>query len=344
MVLTRRLIGGSGSSFTAPPAYTTVTQSGVRQDVRTGTSYKAFPGMCIASGGRWHGVYRTGSAHNNAGGTIDYIYSDDSGANWNPAGSATTLYTAPAPSDARDPFIMQTTSGRLLVGYDHRSPYDAAAFSAWLIYSDNGGSTWSAEYEIVSATFDYTIVSSQAIQVPNGDILIPGFCLDSGGPYKAVVWRSTNNGATVASETVIASAANDFEETQIRALASGRTVALMRDTAGGVIWRSVSSDYGVTWSSPTSVLTANGRPDFVEISPGLLFMQLRNNDSNSYARFTYSTDEGLTWATLQNVDSASDVLEYSAPVVTSSGNVAVLYSLENSGTDADLYLRRYVAA
>lgn len=330
-------------SVAAAPAFTEVIQSGPRTDVRAGTGYKAFPGMTTL-GTRWHAIYRFGGAHNSPMGTVDYIYSDDAGATWIPPGSATTLYTAPNPSDARDPFIMASSSGRLIVGYDHRSPYNADAFSAWLIYSDDDGATWSSEYEVASATYDYTIFTSQGIELPGGDILIPAFANDSGGPYKALVFKSEDDGATVSSEVVIADDTNDFEETQIRRLASGDIIALMRDTANACIWRSVSSDDGATWSAPTNVLTANGRPDFVEITPGLLFMQLRNNNANSYARFTYSDDDGETWAALQNVDGASDVLMYSAPVVTSDGEVAVLYSLETSGTDADIYLRHYVAA
>lgn len=345
----RQLLVGGGSSFPSTAPFSEIIASGSRTAIRTGTSYKAFPGMCVDADGRWHVVYRSGSAHNSPDGSIDYITSDDLGVTWDPVGSADILYLAPGSDDARDPFIFKTASGRLLVGYDHRAPYNSNNITAYLIYSDDEGSTWGSEYQIPD-TFSgpQAIVTSQPIQLAGGDILIPGFGTNSvGGNFEACVWRSEDDGATVSEQiTVAEDGAGNWEELQIRQLASGDIIGLMRDTDGDVTYRTVSTDDGETWSAPTSVLTGGGRPDFVEIAPGLLFLILRaNNSSNLAARWTYSTDDGGTWAALQEVDSgATQELMYSAPVVLSVGTVAVAYSLENSSSDADIYLRHYVAS
>lgn len=335
-----------GSAPTAP-AFATVVASGARAGLMTGTGYKSFPGLALDTinyANRLHLVYREGSAHNSGGSTIDYKYSDDDGVTWSSPGSARILVTSTAANDVRDPFILVSSTGRIIVGYDYRSPYASLNIEVQIIYSDDGGATFTSGY-VIPAVLSGTEAAgtSQPIQLAGGEILIPG-TIENGGPLLSVLWKSTDDGATFPTQITIASdPSREYTEPQFRLLASGDIVCLMRSDTTQHTYRSVSTDSGATWSSPADVLTASSRPDFVEISPGLLALWCRNNNSQFYARWTYSTDAGVTWAALQNTDSATDVWMYGAPLVTSPGNVTIVYSLENSASDADLYLRRYIA-
>lgn len=330
-----------------------LAESGSRSDVMTGTSYKSFPGMALDTinfAHRLHLVYRAGSAHNSNGGTVDYKYSDDDGVTWAYPGTARTLVGPSSGDDLRDPFIIVLASGRLLLGYDYKTPWNGspATFTVKLIYSDDGGTTWSAPYTIPdTAAGNQATGTSQPIQLADNSILIFGNVNDtSGGVLYSVLWKSTDNGATFPTQIDVAKniAVREYAEPQGRLLTSGRIICLLRSDTNQHTWRTVSSDNGATWSAPTDVLTASGRPDFVEVKPGLLGLFCRTNNTDFYARWTYSADEGLTWAALANTDGATDLLMYSAPVVTSANTITNVYSYENSSSDADLYLRHWLAS
>lgn len=345
MTALRMLFGANAGPLVGIPVPTSVAEDGARVDVMTGTSYKAFPGMTMTSNGWLHLVYRTGSAHNSGGATIDYKVSNDGGDTWSTPGSAITIVSSTGTDDLRDPNIVALTSGRLLVTYDERNPFSSDDIHAFAIYSDDGGLTWSSPYEIPNSFSGSCIASAQAVELASGDILLPIFG-DNGGLYISAVVTSTDGGETFGSQVTIATGTHDWEEPVIRQLSSGDLVCLMRDTGGSVTYRSVSVNDGATWSAAASVLTGGGRPDFVEFYADCLLLFLRgNNSTTTEGRWTASFDAGVTWDALTEIDAgATQELEYSAPVVMSQNNVTVVYSLENSGTDADLYLRRYVAS
>lgn len=346
MTARRMIFGAHTSPFVRESVPTSVAADGARVDVMIGSAYKAFPGMTLDPSTGWlHLVYRNGTAHNSGASSIDYKVSTDGGATWSTPGSAVVIVNSTGTDDLRDPNIVALASGRLLVTYDERNPFTGDDIHAFAIYSDDGGLTWSSPYEIPNSFSGACIVSAAPIELASGDILLPAFG-ENGGNYISVVFTSTDDGATFGSQTTIATGSHDWEEPVIRQLSSGTIVALMRDTVGSVTYRSASTDDGATWSAATSVLTGGGRPDFVEFYADCLFLILRgNNSTTTEARWTASFDAGLTWEALTEVDvGATEELEYSAPVVMSANHVTVVYSLETSGSDADLYLRRYVAS
>lgn len=347
---------GSGSSFgsggfdvTPPlsialPPWVKPSGSGVitndaqgRLTILNDTAYKAFPGMTYLEG-RLHLVYRSGASHSSVDGIIKYKYSDDLGRTWS---TATSIATPGGSRDLRDPSIVALSSGRLLVGYDDCDGSGIPLYVS-VIYSDNRGQSWSSEYQVpVTGMSGECAGTSQPIELPDGSILIPAFG-DNGGNSFCVVFKSTDGGATFPTQiTVASSGSRHYQELQIRLLASGKIVGLMRSDTNVHTWRTVSTDGGATWSSPTDVLTASARPDFVEFFPGALLFFGRTDNTNFYARWAVSWDEGATWTALQSVDGSTDVWEYGAPVVLAPGYVAVAYSLQNSSSDADLYMRYY---
>lgn len=345
MIARRLLLAASGGgSFAA--SFGPIVEVGTRNGFMTGSAYKSFPGMALDElnhANRLHLVYRTGTAHNSAGATIDYKYSDDFGATWSDPGTAETLITAAGGDDVRDPFVIVLTSGRILVGYDYKTPWNGspATFNVRFLYSDDGGATWSASYSVgPSVTGNQATGTSQPIQLADDSILLFVNINDtSGGVLYSVVWKSTDDGLTFGSQVTVAKnlAVREYVEPQGRVLANGDMVCLMRSDTDEKIWRSVSTDDGATWSAPADVMTASSRPDWVEYRPGRIVFFGRNNNSQFYARWTTSEDDGLTWAALQNVAGSTDLFMYGAPVILDPGRVGIVYSIETSGTDADLY-------
>jgi hypothetical protein len=319
-----------------------IAPSGSRTTIPS-SDYNAFVGMTLENTDDLRLVYRYGSEHNSPDGLIDSRVSTDLGVTW--PGSGTTLITSSGSNDVRDPFILRLANGRLLLGYDHREPYNSSDIRAVVRYSDNDGGSWSSDYSLPTSYAGplVSVVSGSVIQLGNGNVVVPGFAED-GGPEFCFTWTSTDNGATFASPVIVAShETRDYQEPVLRVLDSGRWLMLMRSESNYHTWRTYSDDAGSTWSTPDDVVDITGRPDFVEYRPGrLLLMGRHNTTGNSPLHYTVSRNDGATWTPPVPVDRDEDDLAmYSAPVVTSTGVVKVVYALESSSTVSGLYFRTF---
>lgn len=335
MTARRMLLGTAGGPFAPPVAI------GSRATIAS-SGYNAFPGQALVGTDR-HLIYRFGSAHNSAAGEADARVSTD-GVTW--PGGGTIIVSTTGSDDIRDPNILRLSTGRILYTYDHENPYTpgSGVITAHVRYSDDGGATRSAEYTLaqLGGTYFKSIVSSPPIELAGGDVILPGFAVVSGtGDPVGGYWRSTDHGATFGSFVTIASGVRDYQETQIRVLASGRWVALHRVEANHHTWRHHSDDAGATWSTPTDVSAMTGRPDFVEIRPGRLIQFGRYNTSaDSPGYYAVSADDGVTWTTPQELDPGSTELwMYGAPLVNGTGTIELVYCLESNGSTSGIYRR-----
>ena len=310
-----------------------------RITVNSGTTYRAFPGLTFLEG-RLYCVYRDGTSHNSAGGVVRLTISNDLGRTWS---SQVTIATPAGSDDNRDPIIGALASGRLLLYYHRTGTGGTIALDIRVRYSDDRGQTWSSEYTVPDSFSGQVAGSGSITELPDGDILISGYG-ESGGTWSAVTWRSTDGGLTFGDQVTIATdGSRDFYEPVVRYLSTGKLVALLRTNGTAHTYRAVSSDLGLTWAAETDVLTAGeGRPDFVEFFPNALLLFIRQSPGDDDAYWTVSWDGGATWTALQEVDAGETADQmYSAPVLLAPGYVAVVYCLESSGTDTDVYLRYY---
>lgn len=336
----RRMLFGMGGRSSTPADLV----AGARIDVDTGSGYKSFPGMAYRSG-RLHLVYRHGTDHFNAAdGIIKYRHSDDLGATW----SAATTLVSTGGRDLRDPSITCLASGRLVVGYDDTLHTGPVYSTIKVIYSDDGGSTWSSAYTVPSTGMAYECAgTSQMVELEDGTLILPAFGQQAiTDPYFTVLFKSTDGGETFGTQTTIAQHVTDSRaEPQVRLMPSGQLVCFSHAAVDGpVIYRQTSGDDGATWSAPEAVLAGGGRTDWVWFAPRGLAMWLRDpGGDGSDARWTVSSDVGYHWAALRDIDGSGDNYEYSAPVVV-NGDVIVVYSIESSSSDADLYCRTYQLA
>lgn len=334
MTIARRLSVGGSATFT-PPAPGPIAPSGSRITIPS-SGYNAFPGLDLDGTDRLL-VYRSGSAHNSGGGDVDMRISSD-GETW-PSGGTTILAVA-SPDDLRDPGILVTSSGRWLVTFDHRNPFNSLNITAHWVYSDDQGSSWSATDDFTGLS-GQLIASSQPIETADG-ILVPAYGTD-GGEYIAGYWLSTDGGDTFGPYVDIAGTARDYQEPQVRQLDSGTYVALFRSESDQRTYRSESADLS-SWSSPVDVNELTGRPDFVEYRPGRL-IQFGRNATDSPGYYAVSFDEGDTWSTPGEIDAGEDDLwMYGAPVVTSTGTVEIVYCLESNSSTSGMFRRIFTDA
>lgn len=302
------------------------------------SAYNAFPTM-ILDGAGLRLMYRYGTAHNSPEGEIDERISTDGGATW--PSSGTVIATITDPNDLRDPALVKTSTGRYVVIYDRREPYNSTNIDTTRLYSDDG-TTWSSNYTLPSSyAGPLASVASGCAIMDGSDIIVPGFAED-GGPEFAFFWRSADDGATFAIDTVIAEdATTDFQEPVLQILASGRWLCLLRSESNHHTWRTYSDDGGATWSEPEDVNEMTGRPDFIEYRAGRLLQFGRydtTGDSPPY--YAVSLDDGATWSTPAEVDPGeTDLHMYAALVKAADGEVTAAYALESDSSTSGLYFR-----
>lgn len=337
------LLGVSGGPLQA--VNTEIAPFGSRTTIPS-SGYNGFPGMILDDDLLTLRLfYRYGSAHNSPAGEIDARISNDLGVTWPSSGTMIDLATAP--NDLRDPCILRLASDRFVYGFDHRTPYDSSNIVAYTRTSDSDIASFSLPWAPLPDGLtgaEESVVSSQPIQLPGGDVLMPGYGYNTAENERCLLWVSHDEGDTWDSPITIAySVSRDYQEPQIRRLSSGRIVCLMRSESNHHTWRCFSDDDGATWSSPTDVNAMTARPDFVEYRPGRLVQfgrYLTSGDSPGY--YAVSFDEGATWTTPLEIDSGeTDLWMYGAPVAVSPGVVVMAYCLEESAGSSLLYFRTF---
>lgn len=220
-----------------------------------------FPDVAKLDDGRLLAVYREGPSHAYSPGRIMMVESRDGGVTWSqPRVIIDSQY------DDRDPKIMQTSDGTLLLNFFETdwSGSPAVLRGTHVARSTDGGRSWSEPVKIHTrlscgcgpVVGAYRLGGSashgEIVELPNGDLLAPlyGTTPDSASE-KATVVRSTDGGRTwrESDETVIAAAeGTSFQEPVLARLKHGSLVALIRTP--GLAYLSRSFDGGHTWTPP----------------------------------------------------------------------------------------------
>jgi BNR repeat protein len=240
-----------------------------------------FPDIVKLANGRLLAVYRDGAAHTGMDGRILLVESRDSGRTW-----STPRVAVDSPYDDRDPKIMQTRSGTVLLSFFETdwSGTPATIRGTFVVRSRNSGATWSAPTQIgthMTGPSDqqsggywlgFAASHGEITQLHNGDLLAPLYGTLPDDPWqRATVVRSSDDGRTWNASSEATIAAQDgmhFQEPVITVLRSGEIVALIRTTVT-YAYLSRSFDNGHTWTTPV-------RTDMAASSHHLL--RLHNGD------------------------------------------------------------------
>lgn len=134
----------------------------------------------------------------------------------------------------------------------------------------------------------------------------------------------------------------DYDESATVVYPNGDIVMIIRHTNPGTTdrygsyWRSMSTDNGTTWSSPTLVInsTVVGRPTLALLPSGGLVLMSRFEDggAGSMTGFATSWDEGITFSSFTNLGIGAPYSDnYDAMALLQDGSIAVVTVHSNSG-------------
>ncbi|MEV4537699.1 sialidase family protein [Asanoa sp. NPDC049518] len=286
-----------------------------------------FGDMIKLKDGRLLVAYRESVAHIDQDGRIMVVQSRDQGHTW-----STPRVAIDTPIDDRDPKLMQTSDGTVLMNF-FRTDWTGypgkpvTLVGTFVTRSTDQGASWSTPLEVGTALegpsdvvvgayyAGHAATHGPILELRNGDLLVPLYGrLPEGGTGPATVVRSTDGGRTwpKENESVIGRAATfDFQEPNLSLLKDGSLLSVIR-TSINIAYVSRSYDQGHTWTTPVSTgLPASSHHQLV----------LRNGD----VLFTYGDLSGtfgpgrptvgrLLRHPERSIDADKDILIYDAAI------------------------------
>jgi hypothetical protein len=220
-----------------------------------------FPGLTKLADGTLVAAYREGAGHIGQDGRLLVTESTDSGRTW-----STPRVAVDSDYDERDPKLMVTRSGVILMSYfvtDWTEPGPYTIRGTHVVRSLDGGRTWSEPIKVGSAMdcgcgvpgYYYAGLNAshgEAVELPDGDLLLPLYGSLPDGTSQATVVRSTDGGLTWPKESEVLlgrDSAFAYQEPTLTPLKSGELIVLLR-TSINIAYLSRSKDFGRTWTAP----------------------------------------------------------------------------------------------
>jgi hypothetical protein len=300
--------------------------------------YCSFPGLARLPNGVLLAVYRCGGSHVSVDGVIRSKMSADQGMTWSPE---STVFDPGAGLDARDPEIKLLRNGTLLLTIS--TSIGAALNSSVIVMkgtinSDNAV-TWSSPISVSSPFLTagkfYGSVS-KVLELADGTILLPVYGQNSGDPSdpnfaNAAVVKSTDGGATWGAQVLIAAtdgSTKGYSESNGVILPDGRiTLIIRQDISPKGYYEAHSDDDGLTWSTPTEVISSAtvGKPAVSLLASGAMLLVARTN-SASRTGYAASWDTGATWTSFTTYNNLLGTDMYDSTELLSGGDVAAAIS------------------
>lgn len=202
-------------------------------------------------------VYYDSPGHISQTGRISMVRSSDNGETW-----SEPQIILDTPIDDRDPNIMQTENGTLLLSY---FAYDwdqnpAKVIGTYVTRSEDGGTTWSEPVKVETkldgpSVPGWAATSDKILELDNGDLLIPLYGTVPGdSAARVTVVRSTDGGHTWKRGTEVEIAYDPdihFQEPALAKFGNGHLIVMMRTSRiDGSAYVSHSYDNGQTWTVP----------------------------------------------------------------------------------------------
>jgi predicted neuraminidase len=234
-----------------------------------------------------------------------------------------------------NPVLFKEASGDIILYFKVGKTIDN--WETWWIRTTDNGATWSAPAELVAGDKGGRgPVRNKPITLADG-ILLSGSSKETNKVWDAFVDRSTDNGQTWTKSEFLPLDRTAIEgegiiQPTLWESAPGKVHMLLRSSAGAIC-RSDSEDGGVTWSAvyKTELPNPNSGIDVVKLPGGTLALAFNNTSGNWGSRsplsLGISTDNGLTWPTIVDIDKGTEEEEFSYPAIIQYGDtVAVTYT------------------
>lgn len=250
----------------------------------TEADYYAFPSICRTADGELLCVFYCGTEHISPDGKVVMVRSRDKGLTW-----SRPQVILDTPYDDRDPSIMQTRSGRILVNFFVRVPekYDSdrtkrTSPHVHVAWSDDGGQTFS-QPRPAAPTWRWNATSDEVIQLPDGSLVMSvyGRLADDKTDRASALFSSddgeTWNAAKRADIAIDGNGIVNFQEPALERTPDGTLICTLRTTdAGFHLYEARSTDGGKTWSKPVDTFLHGQASNLLYHSSGVLFHSYRS--------------------------------------------------------------------
>lgn len=266
------------------------------------------------------------SVSDNAPARISAKISDDRGRSWgekfvlaeNKEGLANAMIAS----------FLRLHDGRIMLGYNKKVSLEDTRY--YVRFSDDEGQRWSKEISVMAKPAYGAVYNSAPIQLNSGRILAPYSYspdVEKENHFRVKVYYSDDGGQNWAEgKTVIDLPKRGAMEPGLVELKDGSILMHLR-TQLGRVYKSNSSDQGVTWSEPQPMPLKNPESPTAMAripSTGDLLVIFNNNyNPKGLHHFgarrpltaAISRDEGETWSHFHNIVS-DPAYEYAYPSIT----------------------------
>ena len=226
-----------------------------------------------------------------------------------------------------NPVLFQPPGGPLTLFF--KVGADCAEWQTYVCHSVDGGTSWGEAYELVPGDVGGRgPTKNKPIVLANGSILAPA-SLERGGRWRAFIDRSIDGGTTwVASPEIPADKAEVPGRGEIQPTlweSAPGYVHLLARSSSSFICRSDSSDGGRQWSAfrKTALPNNNSGIDLARQADGRLMLAYNPVAGDWGARtplsLATSTDNGLNWHHLLDLETGPGEYSYPAVIATPAG-------------------------
>lgn len=338
-VVTRATVEAAASTATGVSRHALALQVAPTSTTIFDDRYEAFPSLVRLPDGRLFCTWRSATDHLVFDGVIKGCWSSDMGRTW-----TTPVTLLDDAQDLRDPSVTLLADGTLIMSlfkHDGVKPQ-----GMYVSTSDDDGETWSALTLTVQHFTDWNAVSAPIVELADGTLVLAFYGRNNSATYESsATLRSTDGGATWAFGGTMADGATlgaSAQEPQIGLLADGTTLLGLIRGSNGQMYRTASTDGGLTWAATTNPYgSATARPTFVQTATGAIITVYRWSTNSNRAAARLSTDNGVSWTTNPvPITPEPGDMQYVGMVEVAPGVIAVAISEEGTaGTDATITFR-----
>lgn len=200
--------------------------------------------------------------------------------------------------------------------------------------STDEGNTWSSPICVTASPNGYYVLNNaRVVRLSTGRILVPvAYCTtvttqELSNMYSRVYY-SDDDGATWNQGSGIVTLSSGAWEPGVTELKNGNVLMNIRRGGGGNVYKAISNDGGNTWSAAESTgLVAPSSPSTIRRLPstGDLLIIWNNNLSTRYPLTSaISTDEGVTWTNIKNIEDLAVSSGYAYSSATFLGREVIL--------------------